>query len=154
MSNMLRIYVCLTTLFASGAFAKDAVEASVTPPYTGLTPTLMMNGNPYTPGNYAVGTIHLFYELHAMQFTAGPIASFQVNLADVPVNSVMLPPSYPVGLNLNQAGPTNLTLTQATSSYQVSGLGWPASTVVTVSVANSVPGNPALNVDGTNSSPR
>ena len=149
MRNTLRIYVCLTGVFASGAFAKDSVLASVSTPYSGLTPALTMNGSPYTSGNYVVGTIHLFYEVNAMQFTAGSIASFQLNLADVPVNSIIQPPTYPVGLNLGQVGSTSLTLTPATSSYSVGGLGWSASTVVTVSVANSVPGNPALNVDGT-----
>ncbi len=149
MSNKLWIFVCLTGAFVTGAFAKDAVEASVTPPYTGLTPTVVVNGNPYSPGTYAVGTIQLFYEVDAMQFTAGQIASFQVNLADIAVNSTSQAPSYPVTLNMTQIGSTNLILTPTPASFSVTGLAWSAISNVTVTVSPSVPGNPALNVDGT-----
>jgi hypothetical protein len=148
MSNKLWLFVCLTGAFATGAFAKDAVEASVTPLDTLLTPTIVVNGNPYSPGTYAVGTIQLFYEVNAMQFTAGPLASFQVNLADIAVNSTSQSPSYPVTLNLTQIGSTDLVLTPSPASFSVTGPGWSSSSMVMVSVAASVPGNPALNVDG------
>src|SRR6476660_9160918 len=79
---------------AASAWAKDAINASVSQPFTGQTPAVAVNGNPYSPGTYAVGTIQLFYTVNAYQFIAGPFASFQVNLQDVQMSTSGPMPSY------------------------------------------------------------
>src|SRR5688572_17504946 len=134
---------------AASACAKDAINASVSQPFTGQTPVIAVNGNPYSPGTYAVGTIQLFYTVNAFQFPAGPFASFQLNLQDVQMTTNGQTPSYPVTLNLNQIGSQNLVLTPAPSSFSVTGPGWSAASTVSIAIANSVPLDPALNTDGT-----
>jgi hypothetical protein len=134
---------------AASAWAKDAINASVSQPLTGQTPAIAVNGNPYSPGTYAVGTIQLFYTVNAFQFTAGPFASFQLNLQDVQTSTSGPTPSYPVTLNLNQIGSQNLVFTPAPGSFPVTGPGWSAASTISIAIANSVPLNPALNTDGT-----
>lgn len=134
----------------SNAWAKDAIASDVSP-INPTNPIIAVNGNPYSAGTYAVGTIQLFYQVNAYQFTAGTFGSFQLNLKDVHVDSTGQTPAYPVTLNLTQAGSANLTLTPTTPSFLVTGTSpqWSDSTAVTISIPASVPTNPSLNVDGT-----
>jgi hypothetical protein len=134
---------------AGNGAAKDAVMASVSGPYTGSTPVVVVNGNPYSSGTYAVGTIQLFYDVHAYQFPSGPFASFRLSLEDLQVNTTGQTPTYPVTLNLVQTGSANLALTPTMNSFSVTGPGWTASTAVTISIPSSVASNPSLNTDGT-----
>jgi hypothetical protein len=134
---------------AASAWAKDAINASVSQPFTGQTPAVAVNGNPYSPGTYAVGTIQLFYTVNAFQFIAGPFAWFQLNLQDVQMNANGQTPNYPVTLNATQIGSQDIVLTPVPGSFAVTGPGWSAASTVSIAIANSVPLNPALNTDGT-----
>ena len=136
---------------SSNAWAKDAIVSAVSAPFTPSTPVIAVNGNPYSAGTYAVGTIQLFYIVNAYQFTAGTFGTFQLNLEDAHVNNTGQTPNYPVTLNLTQTGSSNMVLTPTTSSFSVTGTSpqWSDSTTVTISIPASVPNDPALNVDGT-----
>lgn len=137
----------LMLALASVAPAKDAIKASVVP-VAPPTPIVQQNGNPYSAGTFAVGTIQLFYTVNAYQFTAGNFASFNLNLQDV--NYGTTPAAvYPAVLSLHQIGSKDLTLTPATSSFALSAVGWTGSTLVTISIPASVPADPSLNTDGT-----
>src|SRR6266498_1590475 len=99
-------------LVSFSASASDAIQASVTP-IGQPAPIVTYNGNPYSPGTYAVGTIQLFYTLTAFHFTAGPFATFRVNMVDAAGPGTA--PTYPVNLNLVQTGSHNLILTPVLS---------------------------------------
>ncbi len=136
----------LALSFSPLASAKDAIKSSVTP-LGSPAPILQVNGNPYSAGTYAVGTIQLFYTVHAFQFTAGNFASFQLNMQDINVGANPVT-TYPVTLNLTQTGSANLVLTPVPASFTVTGVGWTGSSTVTISIPSSVPSTPSLNVDG------
>ncbi|MEO8130045.1 MAG: hypothetical protein ABJF23_28855 [Bryobacteraceae bacterium] len=142
--------VLATCAFGSTAWAKDAIASAVSGPFTPSTPIVAVNGNPYSSGTYAVGTIQLFYSVNAYQFTAGTFGAFQLNLQDLHVNNTGQTPAYPVTLNLTQTGSSNLVLTPTTSSFSVTGTSpqWSDSTTVTISIPAAVPNNPSLNIDG------
>lgn len=127
--------------------AKDAINASVTP-VSGPTPIVVNNGNPYSNGTFAVGTIQLFYTVTAFQFPSGQFATFQVGLRDQ--NEIQNPSTvYPVMLSLVQPGSSNLTLTPVPASFNVTGTSWTSSSIVTVSIPSGVAQDPSLNIDGT-----
>jgi hypothetical protein len=137
----------LTAAVVISSPAKDAINASVTP-VSGPTPIVLNNGNPYSNGTFAVGTIQLFYTVKAFQFPSGQFATFQVGLRDQ--NETQNPTTmYPVTLNLVQTGSANLTLTPVPASFNVTGTGWSGSSLVTVSIPSAVAQDPSLNVDGT-----
>jgi hypothetical protein len=140
--------LCLAGLSAFVLFGKDAVQASVDPSASAKQPIVTMNGNPYSPGTYAIGTIQLFYDIQAYQFPSGELASFRLDLRNVHTSDGQ-DPSYPVSLQLVQIGSSNVVLTPAASFFIVPGLGWTASTSVAVTIPASVSQNPALNADGT-----
>jgi hypothetical protein len=129
------------------AWSKDAIKSAVTP-VGSPAPIMQQNGNPYSSGTFAVGTIQLFYTVNAYQFTTGPFASFQLNLTDAHFNTNPAT-TYPVTLNLTQTGSANLTLTPVPNSFSVTGVGWASSSTVLISIPASVPTDPNLNLDGT-----
>ena len=137
----------LALSFSTLASAKDAIKASVAP-LGSPTPILQVNGNPYSAGTYAVGTIQLFYTVNAYQFTAGDFASFRLDMQDINMGANPAT-SYPVTLNLTQTGSANLVLTPVPASFSVTGVGWTGSSTVTISIPSFVPSTPSLNVDGT-----
>jgi hypothetical protein len=126
--------------------AKDAVQASVTP--LSGSPIVAQNGNPYSVGTYAVGTVQLFYTVVATQFPAGPLATFQVGLLDKAYNDKPAT-LYPVALNLSQIGFPLVELSAAPGTFNVAAAGPIGSSVVTVSIPAATAANPALNLDGT-----
>jgi len=130
------------------AMAKDAISASVSN-FDLRTPTVTVNGNPYSHGTFAVGTIQLFYEVNQFQFTAGTLARFDLALQDIKVSTTGQAPNYPVGLNVAQIGSTNVGLSPSPASFSVIGVGWSGVSTVTVSIPVSVANNPAFAVDGT-----
>ena len=145
LSTLAVVMVATGSIFAGAAFA-DAVQAGVTIPAGQPVPVMTENGNGYTAGTYAVGTIHLNYTTVGTTFPAGTFAVFQLNMSDF--SSRGNTPAYPAGLSLNQIGSDNLTLTPSMSPLSVSGIGWSSSVLVTVSIPASVAADPALNEDG------
>ncbi len=104
------------------------------------------NGQGYTPGTYAVGTIHLDYTVVGTSFPAGAFAAFQLNLSDVFTSGRT--PSYPTLLSVSQNGADKVVLTPANSPVSVSGIGWASSMLVTVSISPDVANDPDLDDDG------
>jgi hypothetical protein len=132
--------------FATGTAYADAVQAGVTIPAGQPAPVMTENGSGYTPGTYAVGTIHLNYTTIGTSFPTGPFAVFQLNMSDF--SSSGKTPAYPVSLSLTQNGSDSISLTPSLSPLSVSGVGWGTSVLVTVSVPDSVTLDPLLNEDG------
>jgi hypothetical protein len=129
--------------------AKDAVQAAVGAPFSGPTPIVVNNGNPYSVGTFAIGTIQLFYVVNADHFPAGPFASFDLSLGIKAGPTTGQATQYPVNfLTLQQTGSPNVTLTPVVSSFTVTGPTWIDQTVVNISIPGSVPADPALNCDG------
>ena len=133
---------------ACTAMAKDSISVSASN-FNLATPTMSINGNPAAPGTYAVGTIQLWYEVHAYQFTAGTLATFDLSLQDYQPSTTGQAPSYPVTLNVAQIGGTSVVLTPVPNSFSVSGLGWHGTSTVTVGIPVSTASNPAFAADGT-----
>lgn len=139
-------------VFGGGtAFAqnKDAVQASVSIDEGQPTPVMTENGKGYTPGNYAVGTIQLEYTHVGMQFPAGPLATFNLNMKVYPVATRTPADSpYPATLDLKDIGSPNVTLSPARSPLLVTHEGWSHSVPVTIGIPDLVAANPDLNGDG------
>ncbi|HWR51237.1 MAG TPA: hypothetical protein VN428_09030 [Bryobacteraceae bacterium] len=137
----------LAVAVCSSALGKDAIQASVTPLNTPV-PLVTANGNPYSAGTYAVGTIQLWYTVNAYQFPAGPFASFELNMIDANY-SAKPPAAYPVDLKIGQLGSSNLLVTPTASSFTITAPGWEGTSRVSVEIPQSTVTNPALNADGT-----
>jgi hypothetical protein len=149
MINRISLQIALLTgALVCSAVTKDAISASVSN-FTLATPTVSVNGNPAAPGTFAVGTIQLWYEVHAYQFTAGPLATFDLTLQDYQPSTTGQAPSYPATLNVMQIGGTSVTLTPVPSTFVVSGLGWSGNSTVSIGIPVSTAGNPAFAADGT-----
>jgi hypothetical protein len=153
MPNSTRRQICaLTFVMLAGAWMTarpafaDAVQAGVTIPTGQPQPVITENGTGYTPGTYAIGTIHLNYTVIGTTFPTGTFAVFELKMADFLTSGRT--PVYPVGLSLNQIGDGNPTLTPSASPLSVSGVGWQGSVLVTVSIPAAVANDPALNEDG------
>lgn len=143
--------ICLLVLLlgvASTAWAKDAIQESVANA-TG-SPIITVNGNPYSQGTYAVGTIHLTYTVQGFAFTPGTFGSFDVNWQDAAYGSNPAT-NYAAGINFNlfqnQAHPS-LVLTPSPGTFAVTATGQSGSSHVTISIANSVAADPSQNCDG------
>jgi hypothetical protein len=144
------LFLTILLMGAAGtALAKDAIKESVVN-VTG-SPIMTVNGNPYSQGTYAVGTIQLFYTVQGYYFTAGYFGSFDVDWTDLGGYSSGPATNYGPGVyfNLvqNQANP-NLGLAVSPGSFLVTAAGQSSSSHVTMSIADSVPGDPSLNCDG------
>jgi hypothetical protein len=129
---MHKTHFLLTFALALTCSAKDAIQSSVTP-LTGTAPIIAVNGNPYSPGTFAVGTIQLWYTVNAFQFTPGVLATFSLGLSDIHYSNNP-DTNYPVTLHVTQIGSTNVTLTAVPATFTPTGPGWNASSVVTVSI--------------------
>ena len=123
-SGRLRVagsFLVLSGLLAGNAFA-DAIQGGVTiPAGQQQVPLITENGQGYTPGTYAVGTIHLDYTVVGTSFPAGAFATFQLNMTDVAAAGHA--PSYPTMLSIAQIGSDKVVLTPGNSPVSVSGLG-------------------------------
>ena len=105
------------------------------------------NGNGYTPGTYAVGTIILNYTYVGTSFPAGAFAAFDLNLKvyDATTRSE---PVYPVLLTLEDIGSKHLELWPAMSPVSMTGLGWSQTNQVVINIPSSVATNPEFMADG------
>jgi hypothetical protein len=139
-------FLVLSGLLTGNAFA-DAVRVGVTiPAGQQQVPVLTENGQGYTQGSYALGTIHLDYTVVGTSFPAGALATFQLNMSDFYTSGRT--PSYPTLLSVSQNGSDKVMLTPASSPVQVSGIGWADSMLVTVSISPDVANDPDLDDDG------
>jgi len=134
-------------LGAGTAFAKDAVQASVSIPAGEPVPVMTENGTGYTPGTYAVGVIHLDYTYVGTTFPLGPFATFTLNMGLYATGDKRAT-TYPLTLDLVDIGSPNVTLSPASSPLTVTGLAWTASVPVTISIPSFVAADPLLNGDG------
>ncbi len=141
-----RVAACVL-LLATALMAKDAVQVAVTP-LSGPIPVIALNGSGLTPGTYAIGTIQLFYTVVAPQFTAGELATFRLDLAQVQTDANRPYPAYPVTLSLTQNGSANLVLGRAPASFSGVDVGWSGNSVVTITIPQAVADDPAFAVDG------
>lgn len=134
--------------FSGSAFAKDAVQASVTIPPEQPVPVITENGSGYTPGTYANGTIQLDYVHVGTTFTAGHFATFNVALNVYGANDARNEPAYPVSLALEQIGADHLSLVPALPSVQVPGPVWTQVVPVEISIPVDVASDPEWAQDG------
>ena len=142
--------LCLAALLAGTgiAAAKDAVQAGVTIPTGEPVPVMAENGNGYTPGTYAVGTIILNYTYIGATFPAGAFATFNLNLNVYDPASPKNDPTYPVDLTLSDIGSKHLALSPSSPFLSVTGMGWTSTTPVTVIIPSEVATNPDFMQDG------
>lgn len=159
MKNAKQVLVALVLLTfaalfsATQAAAKDAVWAKIDETaYTGATPDLvMLNGNPASVGTYAVGTIQLFYTVHAEAFPTGTLGSFKLDLGvkKGPLSGQQTDYTVPIDLKLEQIGSTNAVLSPNPAAFQVTsswiGTAVAASSIVTIAIGQL---DPSLNCDG------
>ena len=141
--------LCLASLVfgVSRADAKDALQAAVSIPTGQPVPLMAENGNGYTPGTYAVGTIILNYTYVGTSFPAGMFAAFDLNLKIYDAGSKN-EPVYPVLLTLEDIGSKHLDLWPAMSSVSMTGLGWSQTNQVVINIPSSVATNPEFMADG------
>lgn len=139
-------FLVMGGLLTGDAYA-DAIQAGVTiPAGQQQVPVMTENGQGYTPGSYAVGTIHLDYTVVGTSFPAGAFGAFQLNLTDMYTSGRT--PSYPTLLSVAQNGSDKVVLTPSNSPLSVSGIGWTNSVLVTVSISPDVANDPDLDDDG------
>jgi hypothetical protein len=149
MKLVFRIFITLSLIAAlvvvvgGTAWAKDAAVAVVDAPGA----IVMHNGNHYSQGTNAIGTIQLFYTVVAEQFTGGYFGSFDLDLS-IKEGKPKPPTYYPLYLNLRQTGSKNLELDPATGSFHVYNSGFTGSTTVNIIIPQSVADDPAFQVDG------
>ena len=138
----------ITALAASAtlAWAGESVRAAVTIPAGQPEPLITANGNPYAQGNYAVGTLRLEYTYVGFVFQPGPFGSFDSGLDTVQGNGGAT--VYPAALNLVQSGSTNLVLTPSPAGFTVASFPWSDTSIVSISIPQSVASDPTLAVDG------
>ena len=137
------VFAMTATMICIPALADDAIQSSV----TNVTPAAIVTPN--GQGSFSPGTIQILYTVEANQFTAGTFGSFTLNLEDIQKSAKGNFPTYPTSLTLTQNGSTQLTLSPQSSSLPVSGEGWNGSTVVTVSIPDSVVADSSNAIDGT-----
>lgn len=130
--------IALAVLIGAPAYAGDAVKASVQIPDGQIVPIVTENGNAYSQGTYAVGTIQLLYTVNAYQFPAGSFASFDLPMA---IGTYKANPAtgYPATVGLGQVGSTNIVLTPDATSFSVGSSAWTQTTRVQISISANVP---------------
>lgn len=148
-SVQLTTALCLASLLlgAARADAKDAVQAGVSIPAGEATPLMAENGNGYTPGTYAVGTIILNYTYVGTSFPAGAFSSFDLNLKVYDV-STKNDPSYPVSLNLEDIGSKHLSLVAMQSPVSMTGINWNHTERIAIVIPSEVAASPEFAADG------
>ena len=138
-------FLALSGLLTGSAFA-DAIQAGVTIPAGQPVPVITENGQGYTQGTYAVGTIHLDYTIVGASFPAGAFGAFRLNMSDIYTRGGTT--SYPTLLSISQTGSDKVVLTPSNSPLSVSGLGWTDSVLVTVGISPEVANDPQMADDG------
>ena len=141
--------LCLASLVfgVSRADAKDALQAAVSIQAGQPVPLMAENGNGYTPGTYAVGTIILNYTYVGTSFPAGMFAAFDLNMK-VYDATTRNEPVYPVLLTLEDIGSKHLELWPAMSPVSMTGLGWSLTNQVVINIPSNVATNPEFMADG------
>lgn len=144
-------FLCIAAILAatsSAGWAKDAVKASVSEP-TG-TPILQENGNSYSPGTYAVGTIQLTYTVVGYTFPAGSFGGFDVDWEVVTGYASGGTTNYgsPINLTLDQVGGSNIDLSPTPNSFSVPSSAANGHSRVGIAISPSVAADPTLNCDG------
>lgn len=138
----------IVSALASSALAGDAIKASVRIPAGEPTPLVAVNGSGYTPGTYAIGTIRLVYTVVASAFQTGDFATFTLEMENIAGEKGGKATVYPVTLNLDQTGSSNLTLTPDTPSFSVTGSHWSDSTDVKILIPGGVPNDDGTTLTG------
>jgi hypothetical protein len=133
----------LTGLIAGNAVAKDALTVGVTS--NGFTFT--ENGNPLSPGTFAVGTLKIYMTVVGTQWPSN-LGNVQVDLGVKAGPSGSAPTKYSVPIKLRQAG-GDLVLTPTPYLFSVAGLNWTDHSDVNLSVPTEIINDPAFNTDGT-----
>lgn len=114
--------------------AKDAVAVAVTIPAGQPSAIVTVNGNPVAPGNFAVGTIQLFYVFQGNELPTGLFGSFTIDLGiktDYLSGPTTTYPINPLELEHNGGGPI---LTPSPSTFTVTGTSWTGSSTVTITI--------------------
>ena len=133
--------VCLLALSALAARSAAADDLQVTVNGIGTpAPSLKLNGNQTTQG-----TIQLFYTVADYAFPVGPFAQFSIDMTDLHLTGAS--GAYPAALTLKQNGSQSLVLTPDQTNFNITGLGWTASSVVQITIPAG-----ASNEDGTDPS--
>jgi hypothetical protein len=96
----------LVALMSASALAKDAAKAAVSNPSPEAL--IVENGNPYSQGTYAVGTIQLFYTVEDLMWPAS-VGSFDLSFA-IQAGTNRPFTSYPTSLSVTQIGSDDLSL--------------------------------------------
>jgi opacity protein-like surface antigen len=130
--------VALAVLIGAPAYAGDAVKASVQIPSGQLVPIITENGNAYSQGTYAVGTIQLLYTVNAYQFPVGSFASFDLSM-EIATYKTNPATTYPATVRLDQVGGTSIVLTPDTTVFPVGGTSWTQTTRFQISISEGVP---------------
>lgn len=146
--------VAVLLAIAGTASAKDAVVVTI--PSGGAPGAIGIdaNGNPLSPGTYAIGTIQLQYSDISSTWVSGPFTTFTMHIAiqhghsnpstNYPANVYFRQAGH--GLDLTVTGCTNLT--DATFANEVLTLGG-SDAAADCTVQVSIPQvDPALNFDG------
>ena len=133
------VVLALAALPTTGA-AKDAVAASATP-IPEPTPLVFNNGNAYSNGTYAIGTIQLFYTVNAFTFTPGAFASFDLGLGVKVGPTSGQQTRYPVNVTLDQIGSQNILLAPDDDTFTVTGQTWTDHTTVHISISAAAAAN-------------
>lgn len=141
------VAVFLSIVVSGQAFA-DAVQAGVTIPSGARVPVMAENGTGYTPGTYAIGTIHLNYVYVGTAFPEGLFTTFNLNLNVYQPRSNGNTPVYPVQLTLMQIGGDQLSVVPTVSPLTVTGQGWMQSVPVNISIPAAIASDPDLDDDG------
>ncbi len=126
---------------AFGSSGTDALKVNVSN-WSG-SPLVILNGNQYAVGTYALGTIQLFYTVKDYQFTTGYFGQFTVNLAINPAAGTSKT-DYPLNVNLHQTGSQNLVVTPEPDSFAVGDNTFTGTSTVTINIPEGV-----SNADGT-----
>jgi hypothetical protein len=128
-------------LGAGNAWAKDAIKATVVA--NGFA--FVENGNPLSPGTYAIGTLKIFMIVSATEWPAS-LGNIRLDLAVDP-GKPNPQTQYTVPILLRQVG-GDLDLAPVPSQFGVWGLGWTGSSLIGITVPQAIRDDPSLNEDG------
>jgi hypothetical protein len=128
-------------LGAGNAWAKDAIKATVVA--NGFA--FVENGNPLSPGTYAIGTLKIFMIVSATEWPAS-LGNIRLDLA-VDQGKPNPATDYTVPILLRQVG-GDLDLAPVPSTFGVWGLGFTGSSLIGITVPDAIRNDPSLNEDG------
>jgi hypothetical protein len=129
----------LVALMSASALAKDAVKTAV----TNTDALIVENGNAYSQGTYAIGTIQLFYTVQGTAWPAGvDIGSFDLSFA-IQAGGNKPFTSYPTSLTASQIGSDDLLLSLP-GTFSVGDASWTTGPhTVQIDVNPALAGQPA-----------